>query len=101
MIVMADGDLDLALQAALFAAVGTAGQRCTSLRRLIVHKDIYYDFIDRLLAAYKTIKVGDPLEEGVLCGPLHSSAAVQAYLDRIQDIEKSQGEVQHRIQCSL
>ena len=78
MIVGPSADLDLAERAIAFAAMGTAGQRCTTLRRLIVHADVY----DRLLARLKTIwssaKVGDPLEGGTLVGPLIDAAAVEA-----------------------
>jgi aldehyde dehydrogenase family 7 protein A1 len=72
MIVDHDADLEMALRATLFSAVGTAGQRCTSLRRLFLHEDIHDDFVRRLTAAYKTIKIGNPLEDDVLCGPLHN-----------------------------
>ncbi|KAA3640445.1 MAG: aldehyde dehydrogenase family protein [Armatimonadetes bacterium] len=75
-IVMDDADLDLAVRGALFAAAGTAGQRCTSLRRLIVHKDIADLLAKKLIAAYGQIPMGDPLEEGTLVGPLVSQSAV-------------------------
>jgi len=74
--VMADADPDLAVRAALFAAAGTTGQRCTSLRRLIVHKDIADDMAKRLVDAYGTIPVGDPLDDGTLVGPLVNQQAV-------------------------
>lgn len=73
MIVDKDADLEMALRATLFSAVGTAGQRCTSLRRLFLHEDIHDDFLNRLVSAYKNVKIGSPLEEGVLCGPLHNT----------------------------
>lgn len=73
MIVDKDADLEMALRATLFSAVGTAGQRCTSLRRLFLHEDIHDEFLQRLVAAYKNVKIGSPLEEGVLCGPLHNT----------------------------
>jgi len=72
-------DLDLALKAVVFSAVGTAGQRCTTTRRLILHESIADRFVERLAAAYRTIRVGDPLAEGTLVGPLISDAAVQAF----------------------
>jgi aldehyde dehydrogenase family 7 protein A1 len=72
MIVDKDADHEMALRATLFSAVGTAGQRCTSLRRLFLHEDIYDDFLGRLVSAYKNVKIGNPLEDGVLCGPLHN-----------------------------
>lgn len=76
---MDDADLDLALRAVLFAAVGTAGQRCTTLRRLYLHKSISEQFLAKLSSAYKSVRIGDPLEKGTLCGPLHSIGAVDAY----------------------
>eukprot|EP00455_Lapot_gusevi_P000820 TRINITY_DN1035_c0_g1_i1.p1 TRINITY_DN1035_c0_g1~~TRINITY_DN1035_c0_g1_i1.p1 ORF type:complete len:557 (+),score=229.22 TRINITY_DN1035_c0_g1_i1:69-1673(+) len=85
-IVMDDADLKLALRAVVFSAVGTAGQRCTTLRRLLVHENIYDQFVPQVLAAYKSIKVGDPLEDGVLCGPLHTRQAVANYEKSMQTI---------------
>lgn len=75
MIVMPSADLELAVRAILFAAVGTAGQRCTSLRRLLVHKDVYDALIPRLKAAYGRVTIGDPLQDGTLVGPLIDKAA--------------------------
>ncbi len=70
MIVAPSADLDMAVRAIVFSAVGTAGQRCTSLRRLIVHKSIRADLVAKLVSAYATLPVGDPREEGTLIGPL-------------------------------
>src|SRR5262249_32805170 len=70
MIVAPSADLDLALRAILFAAVGTAGQRCTSLRRLIVHEDVADGLVERLKRAYAQVRIGNPLEPGTLVGPL-------------------------------
>jgi len=75
--VMDDADPELAVRAALFAAAGTTGQRCTSLRRLIVHKDIADDLAKRLVDAYATIPVGDPLDSDTLVGPLINQQAVE------------------------
>src|SRR5262249_47444460 len=69
-IVRPSAELDLAERAILFSAVGTAGQRCTSLRRVIAHRSVAGELTSRLQRAYETIKVGDPREDGVLCGPL-------------------------------
>lgn len=69
-IVSAQADLDLALRGVLFSAVGTSGQRCTSLRRLFVHEAVYDDFVARLKAAAASIAVGDPLDSANLAGPL-------------------------------
>lgn len=78
-LVMPDADLDLAVRAITFGAVGTAGQRCTSTRRLLVHRDLCDALTQRLVAAYGTVRVGHPLEEGVLMGPLISARAVGAF----------------------
>ena len=83
-------DLDLALRAVLFAAVGTAGQRCTTLRRLLVHESMVDDFTARLAAAYPSITIGDPGEEGVLMGPLISETAV-AQMMAARDEARAQG----------
>jgi aldehyde dehydrogenase (NAD+) len=83
-IVAPSADFDLALRGIAFAGMGTAGQRCTTMRRLFVHADIYEDFVPRLEAAYRTVRVGNPLDEGVLVGPLIDGAAydaMQAALD--------------------
>jgi aldehyde dehydrogenase (NAD+) len=71
-------DLALALRAIVFAAVGTCGQRCTSLRRLIVYRDIADEVVARLLEAYAQLRIGDPFEEGVLVGPLIEEASFEA-----------------------
>ena len=72
MVVAPSADLDLAVRAVVFSAVGTAGQRCTSLRRLIVHESIADELCGRLERAYASVPVGDPRESGTLCGPLIS-----------------------------
>ncbi len=77
MIVAPSADLDLAVRAILFSAVGTAGQRCTSLRRLILHEDIHDALLARLKAAYEGIAVGDPLADGTLVGPLIDRDALE------------------------
>lgn len=69
-IIAPSADMDLSLRAVCFSAAGTAGQRCTSLRRLFLHESIYDDFMSRLKSAYASLPVGDPLDEGVLVGPL-------------------------------
>jgi aldehyde dehydrogenase (NAD+) len=86
-IVMNDANLDLALRAALFGAVGTSGQRCTSLRRLFLQRGIAERMTAKLKAAYSQVRVGDPLDEQTLMGPLIDRGAVegmQAALDRIR-----------------
>jgi aldehyde dehydrogenase (NAD+) len=84
-IVAPSADLDLVVRAVLFAAVGTAGQRCTSLRRLIVHESIADAVVERLSAAYRNVPVGDPRESGTLVGPLISGESfgrIEAALGR-------------------
>ena len=79
LIVHRDADLDLALSAVVFGAVGTAGQRCTTTRRLFLHEEIAEGFVRRLVKVYGSIVIGDPGEEGVLCGPLIDDDAVVHY----------------------
>ncbi len=78
-IVDKSANLDLTVKAVTFAAVGTAGQRCTTTRRLIVHESIVDDVVARLKRAYATIRIGDPLKEGTLVGPLITPAAVTGF----------------------
>ena len=84
-------DLNIALRAAVFGAVGTAGQRCTSTRRLIVHKDIFEEFKNKLVNAYGQIKIGNPLDKENHMGPLIDRGAVIMYLDAIAKINKEGG----------
>ena len=86
-------DLDLAIRAILFGAVGTAGQRCTTTRRLFVQDTQYGDVVSRLLSAYKQVQIGDPLKPGVLMGPLIDQAAVHRYREAIEEIKKEGGEI--------
>jgi aldehyde dehydrogenase (NAD+) len=92
-IVTESADLDLALKYIVFGAVGTAGQRCTSTRRLIVHESIADGFVDRLAAAYRTIRIGDPLAEGTLVGPLISKGAVDSFLSAVEAAKAQGGRV--------
>lgn len=78
MIVAPTADLDLAIRAIVFSAVGTAGQRCTSLRRLFVHRSVYEAVVVRLSMVYADLRIGDPLEEGTLVGPLIDGLAFDA-----------------------
>jgi aldehyde dehydrogenase (NAD+) len=89
-IVMDDADLDLAVRATLFSAVGTAGQRCTSLRRLLVHRAVADKMVSRLTDAYKQVKIGDPLEAGTLMGPLVGERAVEQMMGAL-DLAREQG----------
>lgn len=92
-IVNKDADLDLALRGVAFGACGTAGQRCTTTRRLYLHEDIADDFVARLVAAYETLPIGDPLEAGTLVGPLIDEDAVSQYERAIATIREQGGEV--------
>jgi aldehyde dehydrogenase (NAD+) len=83
-------DLVLALPAVVFAALGTAGQRCTTVRRLIVHKAIYHEFCQALTEAYKQVRIGDPRQEGILMGPLIDRQAVEAMQAVLKEL-RSQG----------
>lgn len=76
-IVAPSADTDLALKAVAFSALGTSGQRCTSLRRLFLHESIADAFLARLVAAYRSVEVGDPFDDNTLCGPLIDLSAVQ------------------------
>lgn len=78
-LVMPDADLRLVVRSVLFGAVGTAGQRCTTCRRLYLHEDIHDEVMARLKECYKQVKIGDPTQTGVLCGPLHTINAVDAF----------------------
>jgi aldehyde dehydrogenase (NAD+) len=78
-IVNKDADLDLALRAVAFGAMGTSGERCTTTRRLLLHEDIADVFLPKLQAAYKSVRIGDPLQDGVLVGPLIDEGAVQLF----------------------
>lgn len=84
-------DLELALPASVFGAVGTAGQRCTSTRRLIIHEKVYETFKEKLLKAYAQLKIGNPLDELIHVGPLIDTDAVNSYLKTISECEKEGG----------
>ena len=86
-------DLDLATPAIVFGAVGTAGQRCTSTRRVIVHESISEILTDRLLNAYSQVNIGNPLEKGTLMGPLVNQGAVDSYLNALEKVKSSGGEI--------
>jgi len=103
-IVAPTADLDLALRGIAFAAIGTAGQRCTTLRRLIVHEDIHGLLLPRLKRAYGQVAIGSPLEEGTLVGPLIDAAAyagMQRALDQARALGGvvTGGERRHEAAC--
>lgn len=84
---MDDADLNMVVPATVFACVGTAGQRCTSTRRLIVHEKVYDELLERIVKAYKQLecRIGDSLEQNTLIGPLHNEAAVLKYKSTIAE----------------
>jgi len=90
-IVSKDADISIAIAGAVFGAVGTAGQRCTSTRRLIVHESVYESFKDKLIYAYKQLKIGNPLDAGNHMGPLIDKAAVSNYLAAVDTCQSEGG----------
>jgi len=92
-IVDESADLDMAIPAIVFGAVGTAGQRCTSTRRIIVHESLQDELLKRLTAAYAQVNIGDPLKEDTLMGPLVNEGAVKDYLNALEEIKKEGGEI--------
>jgi aldehyde dehydrogenase (NAD+) len=90
MIVARSANLELAMRSIVFSAVGTAGQRCTTLRRLIVHESIAGELLQRLLEIYPRLPIGNPLEDGVLIGPMIDSAAADA-MDAALALARQQG----------
>ncbi|MGV3539294.1 MAG: aldehyde dehydrogenase family protein [Rufibacter sp.] len=86
-------DLKMAIRAVVFGAVGTAGQRCTSTRRLIIHENIYNEVKERLLKIYPNLPIGDPLKDGILVGPLIDKDAVSAFLKALEDVQKEGGKL--------
>ena len=90
-IISEHADLDIALRAALFGAVGTAGQRCTTTRRLIIHEKVYDAFKKKLVSAYKQLSIGNPLDEKNHVGPLIDTDAVAAYENAIKEVKKAGG----------
>jgi aldehyde dehydrogenase (NAD+) len=90
-IISKDADLEMSLVGAVFGAVGTAGQRCTSTRRLIIHESVYDTFRDKLVNAYKQLKIGNPLDEKIHVGPLIDKYAVTAYLSSIEKCKAEGG----------
>ncbi|MDP6793249.1 MAG: aldehyde dehydrogenase family protein [Anaerolineales bacterium] len=92
-IVAADADLDLTVRAIVFGAVGTAGQRCTSTRRLIVHRSIVENLTERITKAYAQVPIGNPLQDGILMGPLIHSQAVEKMMAAIETACASGGKL--------
>jgi aldehyde dehydrogenase (NAD+) len=92
-VVTAHANLDLAVPSIVFGAVGTAGQRCTSTRRVIVHRSVERALVERLVAAYCNVRIGDPLEAGTLMGPLVGPHAVDALLDAKRRVLEEGGRI--------
>jgi len=92
-IVAPSADLKLAKRAILFGAVGTAGQRCTTTRRIIVHESIKEEFVASLVAAYQSLPIGSPLKPGTLVGPLIDALAVQAMQTAVAEAKKAGGKL--------
>ena len=90
-IITENANLDIAIRGALFGAVGTAGQRCTTTRRLIVHSGVYDEVKGRLLNAYSHLSIGNPLDPSNHVGPLIDKGAVKSYLDALRKIKKEGG----------
>ena len=90
-IITEHADLDMSLIGAVFGAVGTAGQRCTSTRRLLIHEKIYDQFVEKLVKAYQQIKIGDPLDSNNHMGPLIDKDAVKMYLQSIEACKNEGG----------
>ncbi|KAF9011864.1 Aldehyde/histidinol dehydrogenase [Cyathus striatus] len=92
-IIMPDADLSLAVPAVFFGAAGTAGQRCTSTRRLYLHRAIAPEFLERLQKLYGSVVPGDPLVDGTLLGPLHTRAACDVYDKAVQHLRSTGAEI--------
>uniref|UniRef100_A0A8C0BPN2 aldehyde dehydrogenase (NAD(+)) n=1 Tax=Buteo japonicus TaxID=224669 RepID=A0A8C0BPN2_9AVES len=92
-IVFEDADLNLVIPSALFAAVGTAGQRCTTARRLFLHESIHDEVVAKLAQAYAQVRIGDPWDPDTLYGPLHTKEAVKMFLDAVEQAKQQGGSV--------
>lgn len=92
-IVCPSADMDLTVRAVAFSAMGTAGQRCTTLRRLIVHESVYDPLVSRLKAAYRSVAVGDPRDERTLVGPLIGASAFEAMQGALETARSSGGRI--------
>ncbi|XP_071794789.1 alpha-aminoadipic semialdehyde dehydrogenase-like [Asterias amurensis] len=93
-IVLEDADLNLVIPATLFASVGTQGQRCTTTRRLILHEKIYDEVLEKLKTAYSQVRIGDPLDESTLYGPMHSQQGIEIYENAIKNAVAQGGKIE-------
>ncbi len=92
-IVTPEADMEMALRAIVFGSVGTCGQRCTSTRRIILHESIYDTLKERLIAAYKNIKIGNPLDASTLVGPMVDKWAVKDFTNAIEQVKEQGGKI--------
>ncbi|MBC8047310.1 MAG: aldehyde dehydrogenase family protein [Fimbriimonadaceae bacterium] len=92
-IISENANMDIAMRASVFGAVGTCGQRCTTTRRLIIHESIYDDFIKKLIKAYSQLRIGNPLDENNHVGPLIDKGAVNDYLNAINKAVEEGGKI--------
>lgn len=92
-IIMPDADLEIAFQGAVFAAVGTCGQRCTSLRRIYLHDTLYDAFVARMVKAYPNVTIGDPMDSKTLMGPMHNANGVRDYMQGLEKIKAQGGRI--------
>ena len=92
-IVSENADIEMAIRATVFGAVGTCGQRCTGTRRLIIHESVYDQFKERLLSIYENVNIGNPLEPDTLVGPMIDQLAVDAMQNALKQVEKEGGKV--------
>ncbi len=92
-IITEDADIDMALRAVLFGAIGTSGQRCTSTRRVIVHKSVKSRFVESLVSAYKQIKIGNPLDDGINMGPVVDDSTINDMLAAIEKVKAEGGRI--------
>ncbi|KAI3385250.1 hypothetical protein SNEBB_001743 [Seison nebaliae] len=96
-IISTDAHIDMVVPAVFFAAVGTAGQRCTSLRRLLIHESKYEEVLNKLKIAYENVvknRVGNPLNSNTLIGPLHCDRSVKLFVDAIEEAKRNGGKIE-------
>jgi len=92
-IVDESADVDMAMRAVFFGAVGTAGQRCTSTRRVFMHKSIAGEFTEKLVNSYKQVRIGDPLDENTLMGPLVNQGGIDEMMEALEKVKATGGEI--------
>lgn len=90
---MPDADLELAFQGSVFSAVGTCGQRCTSLRRIYLHESIYDAFVARMVKSYANVKIGNPMDSETLMGPMHNANGLRDYTEGLKKIVAQGGRI--------